>query len=257
VKKVEIKLNTNDEYDYENFLELLYSQNHYSTEEKNEYHISIYRIKINEKLMNKKINNATILPIILENEGNKYEAQTNQEIRLFKNCYLFDLRFVKKHKWNKDPPKELIMYNSFKFDLYMKVLKTLFSTKISDKGCTDLLCDAQKFMNGNLEDKKKKLNEYLYFFIDILIEYINEKELVKNHILMFNINKIGDKNSQYINTENVIFKSIIESIIINIEKFFVDFDEIYKKKITLLFFNFNYLLIAWRLIFISLKAMNW
>ena len=241
MKKVEIKLNTNDEYDYENKLELLHSQNHYSLEEKIEYHISIYRIKINEKLMNKKIKNATILPIILENEGNKYEAQTNQDIQLFKNCFLFDLRFVKKHKWSKEPPKELIMYNSFKFDLYMKVLKLFFITNISDKNCQDLLCDAQKFLNGYLEDKKKKLNEYLYFFIDILIEYIDEKKLVKNHILMFNINKIGDKNSQYINTENVILKTLIESIIINIEKFCVDFDENCKQKLILLFFNFIYI----------------
>ena len=237
-KDVEIVSNPSEKYIYQNTLEILCSEE-YQTKEKITYNISINRIKMDESIKNKKIKNGVIFPIILYCQGDEYEAQTYQDFDTKRNCFLFDLRFVKKKNCKNDPPKELFMYNSFKFDLYIKVLKDIFCYKIEDQESKDLIYDAQKFMDGYLEEKKKKYNEYLYFFADILMESFDSKDLLQKHLLNFDVNKIDEKKIQFISSQNAKIKESINSMIDNIETIFKDLDTNSQKTIVSVFLNFN------------------
>ena len=243
-KKIEIYLKESENSIYRNTLENVYSEDILSKDNKL-FEVCVYRFRIYYNIIKEEENQKkSSISVKLKCEDNlTLEAKIKiSKIEENKNCFLFNLKFEEKNILSLSLFQTLKLPNSFYFDTYAKVLNNKYNFNSADKEMRDLIYYVSKKSEGENPDKKKVYNDYLYFFLDILIEYLEVKDIRENHLLSFEIDKVDQKkleaNKLKLNEVKIKANLLVE----NLQNIFTDFgnNKMLKSKLVSALFCFNY-----------------
>ena len=234
-RNIKIKL-TNDLFDLEKAHILEIKRN------KKLFTVTIYSIKLYKERIKKNLNenNEIQINIILEDENNiKFEKIIdipNNE----KNIFIINLYFPARSEFTKIifPPESCNFTINEIFEIYFSFVKN--ELKLDKDEETKLIIDLIKAAQSIL------LNINLYsmsFYIYILIECFNIKELLFQHLMIFDIKKIDNKflkKMNYYKTKELL-KELLKFPDKEVEKYKIKDQNIFLEKVCfliLIFYNY-------------------
>ena len=198
-------------------MKIMYSVEAY--EEDKVFIISVYRIKIVKEIFEKKNKDLKTFQFLIhldDDQNNTFKA-LSQKINKGNDYFLFSLKFEPKKQFFKDimPPRMCYLTYAQQFDLFMKAIKNKIKINEDEK------IRLYRTLIGIAQEYITSLKTYDFqLYMSVFVEAINIKDLLLEHLKLFNPDKLSDMTLtkdylvEKIDNEKVINKLIITSEIL-------------------------------------------